>query len=213
MPFALFSCFALPLWCVFFALYFILRKRGLLRQSLLAKCGGSFLSAASAGFAFYVDGQNPLAQSAFWFFILCTLADALLEIHFITGVVVFGAAHVCLSAWLWGLGGFSWWNGLIWAAAMGAALLLFRKELPGMGWMALPCSLYVGILSASLALALPLPFLRGAGCWTAALAAASFFVSDMMVAKSQLGNLGDRRQKPIMALYWAALYLFSAAIW
>ena len=35
----------------------------------------------------------------------------------------------------------------------------------------------------------------------------------MMVAKNELCGLGGKLQKPIMLLYWAALYLISSALW
>ena len=94
MSLALYSAFALPLWAALFALYFILRRAGLMGESLIAKCAGSFLAVASAGLALCLRGENPLAQWAFWFFVLCTGADALLEIRFVPGMLLFGGAHV-----------------------------------------------------------------------------------------------------------------------
>ena len=46
MSFGLYSLLALPLWGTQFALYFILRRAGLSRESLAAKCAGSFLAVA-----------------------------------------------------------------------------------------------------------------------------------------------------------------------
>ena len=101
MGFLLYSIFALPLWCSSFALYFILRRAGLMCESLIAKCAGSFLSVASAGIGYCVIyGEPPLAHPGFWFFVLCTAADALLEISFVPGMLLFGAAHACLIVWL-----------------------------------------------------------------------------------------------------------------
>ena len=82
---------------------FFLRSAGRERESLIAKCAGSFLAVGSAGLALHLAGENPFSQVVFWFFLLCTIADALLEISFVPGMLVFGAAHVCLILWLWGL--------------------------------------------------------------------------------------------------------------
>lgn len=207
-----FSLFILPLWAAFFALYFILRGSGLQRQSLIAKCGGSFLAVGLAGLALYRQGENPFTQVVFWFFLLCTAADALLEIHFVTGMLVFGGAHICLVVWLWGIVPPTWWSLALWAAAYGAAAFLFRKELPKLGKLTVPFCLYPGLLGASLALALPLPILTGGRYGAAAIGALCFFISDMMVAKSELSNLPPKYQKPIMLLYWAALYLLSSSV-
>lgn len=216
MSFGLYSCLALPLWGAFFALYFILRRHKLFRPSLIAKCGGTFLAVGSAGLAFWLcRGENPFLRLPFWFFLLCMVADALLEIHFLSGMLLFGAAHVCWIIGAWS--SFSprpMWSLPIWALAMLAALLLFRKELPKMGVQAVFCCLYVGVLSASLAIALPLPLVwKNPGLLLFSVGMLSFFISDMMVAKSEFSKLGEKLQKPIMLLYWLALYLLSAVYW
>ena len=208
-----FSWFILPLWAAFFALYFLLRRNGLMRESLVAKCGGSFLAVGSAGLALSLRGEAWLAQPVFWFFLLCTAADALLEIHFVTGMLVFGAAHVCLVVWLWGVAQPTLWSLALWAAAYAAAAFLFREELPTLGRLTVPFCLYPGLLGASLALALPLPFLAGPAWWPAAVGALCFFISDMMVAKGELSGLPPAYQKPVMLLYWAALYLIACPLW
>ena len=56
-----------------------------MEESLIAKCAGSFLAVGSAGLALALQGDNPLARAVFWFFVLCTLADALLELAFVPG--------------------------------------------------------------------------------------------------------------------------------
>lgn len=213
MTLPVFSLFILPLWAVFFALYFLLRRAGLMKQSLLAKCGGSFLAVGSAGVALHLGGTNPFAQPVFWFFVLCTAADALLELQFVAGMLVFGTAHICLTVWLWGLAAPTGWSLAIWVLSYGAAFLLFRKELPALGKLTVPFCLYPGLLGASLALALPLPFYLGAGYAPAAIGAVCFYVSDMMVAKSELSSLSPSWQKPVMLLYWAALYLLAWPLW
>lgn len=213
MNLALYSALALPLWGAMFALYFILRRAGLKKQSLIAKCGGSFLAVGSAGLALWLGGGNPLSQPVFWFFVLCTGADALLEIRFVPGMLLFGGAHLCLVVWLWGLAPAGWGSLLLWALAYAVTAWLFRKELPTLGKLTVPFCLYPALLGASLALGLTLPFTAGGEYWPLAIGTLSFFVSDMMVAKSQLSHLGDFWQKPIMALYWGALYLIAWPLW
>ncbi len=213
MNFAVYSAFALPLWGALFALYFILRRAGLQRESLIAKCAGSFLAVASSGLALYQKGENPLAAPVFWFFVLCMAADALLEIRFVPGMLVFGGAHGCLIFWLWGLAPGGWLSLLLWVLAYGAAAWLFRRELPKLGRLLAPFCLYPALLGASLALGLALPFSAGAAYWPLALGTLCFFVSDMMVAKSELSGLPPVWQKLVMVLYWTALYLIAAPLW
>ena len=208
-----YSLVALPLWAAQFALYFFLRSAGRERESLIAKCAGSFLAVGSAGLALHLAGENPFSQVVFWFFLLCTIADALLEISFVPGMLVFGAAHVCLILWLWGLSSPTWWSLALWVAVYILTAVLFRKELPTLGKLTVPFLLYPALLGGSLALALPLPFLAGKALWPVALGCLLFYVSDMLVAKNQLSRWPDKWQKPIMALYWGALYLISTGLW
>ena len=208
-----YSLVALPLWAAQFALYFFLRSAGRERESLVAKCAGSFLAVGSAGLALHLAGENPFSQVVFWFFLLCTIADALLEISFVPGMLVFGAAHVCLILWLWGLAAPAWWSLALWVGVYVLTAVLFRKELPTLGKLTVPFLLYPALLGGSLALALPLPFLAGKALWPVALGCLLFYISDMLVAKNQLSRWPDKWQKPIMALYWGALYLISAGLW
>lgn len=208
-----YSLVALPLWAAQFALYFFLRSAGRERESLIAKCAGSFLAVGSAGLALHLAGENPFSQVVFWFFLLCTIADALLEISFVPGMLVFGAAHVCLILWLWGLSSPTWWSLALWVAVYILTAVLFRKELPTLGKLTVPFLLYPALLGGSLALALPLPFLAGKALWPVTLGCLLFYVSDMLVAKNQLSRWPDKWQKPIMALYWGALYLISTGLW
>ncbi|CCX37544.1 putative uncharacterized protein [Clostridium sp. CAG:1013] len=208
-----FSAFIIPLWIAQFALYFYLRRAGMIQESLIAKCAGSFLAVGSAAFASIAKGGVLEVPLVFWFFVLCTIADALLEINFVPGMLVFGAAHVCLILWLWGQASPTWWSLVLWAAVYLLTALLFRKELPNLGKLTVPFMLYPALLGGSVALAVPLPFLLGAHWWPVALGGVMFYVSDMLVAKNQLSHWGKKWQKPIMALYWGALYLISVGLW
>lgn len=218
MNFVLYSCFALPPGAALYTLYFILLKAGLHRESLIAKCAVTFLSVASAGFAVCLKGGNPLAEPAFWFFVLCTGADALLEIRFVPGMLLFGGAHFCLIVWMVEMvsGGGNqmvWTSVVVWLPIYTFTLILFRKELQKLGRRRLPFCLYSALLSASFALGLTVPFVAGETYLTLALGILCFYVSDMMVGKATLSSLPRWCQKPTMGLYWGGLYLISAALW
>lgn len=211
--FLIYSCIAIPVWGAQFALYFFLRRAGRMKESLAAKCAGSFLAVGSAALGMAFSHEGPGTPWVFWFFVLCTIADALLEISFVPGMLVFGAGHVCLILWLWGLATPSWWSLALWVAAYILTAILFRKELPTLGKLTAPFLLYPALLGGSLALGLPLVFLLGWEWWPVALGTLLFYISDMLVAKNQLAHWDDKWQKPIMALYWGALYLISMGVW
>ena len=208
-----YSVFAIPLWVAQFALYFYLRSARRMRESLVAKCAGSFLAVGSAGFALRLAGENPFAQVIFWFFLLCTAADALLEISFVPGMLVFGAAHVCLIFWLWGLGSPTWWSLALWVAVYILTAVLFRKELPTLGKLTAPFLLYPALLGAAWPWPRPCPLPPGpaGGPWPWA---ACYSISPTCWwQKTSSPRWPDKWQKPIMALYWAALYLISVGTW
>ena len=211
--FLIYSCIAIPVWVAQFALYFFLRRAGRMKESLAAKCAGSFLAVGSAALGMAFSQEGPGTPWVFWFFVLCTIADALLEINFVPGMLVFGAGHVCLILWLWGLATPSWWSLALWVAVYVLTALLFRRELPTLGKLTAPFLLYPALLGGSLALGLPLVFLLGWEWWPVALGTLLFYISDMLVAKNQLAHWDDKWQKPIMALYWGALYLISMGVW
>ena len=97
---------------------------------------------------------------------------------------------------------------------MAAGLCCRGLALPqGAAHLTVPFCLYPALLGASLALGLALPFTAGPSYWPLALGALCFFVSDMMVAKSELSHLADFWQKPVMLLYWLALYLIAVPLW
>lgn len=213
MNFMLYSALALPLWAAVFALYFILRRAGLMRESLIAKCAGSFLAVGSAGWALYLRGDHILIPLVFWFFVLCMIADALLELSFVPGMLLFGSAHICLVGWLRGLGGVTPLAMVVWVLVYALTAWLFRRELRTLGKLTVPFCLYAALLTASLALGLALPFTTNWDYWPLAVGVLCFFVSDMVVAKSELSGLDPAWQKPVMALYWGALYLISSVLW
>ena len=189
-----YSAFALPLWAAQFALYFFLRSAGKMKESLVAKCAGSFLAVGSAAFAFASQG-------------------GVLEISFVPGMLVFGAAHVCLILWLWERVSLMWICLILWAAVYILTAILFRKELPTLGKLTVPFLLYPALLGGSLALAVPHMLFRNLRWWPVALGTVLFYISDMLVAKNQLSHWDDKWQKPIMVLYWAALYFISVGPW
>lgn len=209
-----FSMMALPLWIIFYVLYFSLRKHKLFSESLWAKCGGTLLAVCSAGLGLIRQGRSPFGESIFWFFLLCVVADVLLELSFLPGMVVFGAGHVCFLVWLWGKASPGWWVAVLFAGALLASLILFRRQLPRLGWQVFPFMGYGAVLAAVLAFALPLPFVVGYSYAGLALGTAFFFISDMMVARQELAdNITANLQKPIMVLYWLGLFLISTALW
>ena len=61
-----YSAFAIPLWVAQFAVYFYLRRAGMIKESLIAKCAGSFLAVGSAAFASIARGRKKADGVVAW---------------------------------------------------------------------------------------------------------------------------------------------------
>lgn len=207
--------FLLPLWDALFYLYFEAKRQKLRRAELVTKCAGTFLSVLSCGLGLALSEVFPLAQPFFWFFFLCMAADLLLELHFLTGMLVFAGAHACA---IWTMAGEKLislrWSLPLWLLLIALGCVLFRRELSKMKGKAVPFVLYYAVLASAAACALPAVLVCGNAqylFWTVGMAC--FFCSDLMVAKSALSYLDPKWEKLVMLLYWAALLLISLWVW
>ena len=210
-----YSVFAIPLWVAQFALYFYLRSaRRNAREPPSPSAPAASWPWAAPGSPCASPGRTPSPRVIFWFFLLCTAADALLEISFVPGMLVFGAAHVCLIFWLWGLSSPTWWSLALWVGRVHSHRrpLPQRAAHPGQAHRAL-FAVPVPCWGAAWPWPRPclLPPVPAGGPWPWA---ACYSISPTCWwRKNQLSRWPDKWQKPIMALYWAALYLISIGTW
>lgn len=213
MNLLVFSCCILPLAGAIGCIFFILRKHGLQKQSMIAKCAASFLYVCSAGFALYLKGENPLLHLVFWFALLCMVADGLLEVHFITGMLTFGAGHICLIIWMVSQSALSWSTMSFWVTFMVLTAIFFRKPMKKLKLGMLPFAVYAGILVADFAIAIPMAFSVGSAMVPLAAGTFLFYISDLFVAKSHFSRISLKESVFLMILYWAALYLITSTLW
>ena len=226
MSFWKYSFLVLPAWAAFFALYFRMKKRELKLETILAKCAGTFLAFAGAVVWCWLTQRWDVGGLLALFFGLCMIADGLLEVWFVPGMLCFAAAHGVL-AWrymallpptrlplqnhpmlLWVLLG-------VWALCVAVAVAVFRKDLKKTGKLLPVFVLYpvvLGLLVGQVFLCAV--FYGGRSGWLAAAGMVCFYVSDLMVAKRFFHPEGYLwMEKPIMLLYWGALYLLEASLW
>lgn len=183
------------------------------RLSLVPKCTGSFLFVWMVVLAYTQHGQNPLESLLFWFLVICTIADGVIGVRFVLGMLIFGAAHVCLIIWSLQQAALSWVSVAVWVAVMAVMYAFFRKRLlQKMGKRSVAFVGYAGILTADFAVALSLCITAGSAYVLMPVGTLLFLVSDGFIAM----ELVDRRpwQKyAVMILYWASLYLISLVPW
>jgi len=220
------SFLALPAWAAFFVLYFRLKRRRLKMEAILAKCAGTFLAFAGTVVWCWTFQRWDVGGLLALFFGLCMIADGLLEVRFIPGMICFAAAHGVLT-----------WRYLallpptslplshrpslagvllgVWVLCVAAAVLLFRRELKTTGKLLPVFVLYPVILGLLVGQVFTCAvFFGDRGSWLATVGMTCFFVSDLMVAKRFFHPEGYFwMEKPIMLLYWGALYLLEASLW
>lgn len=80
-----------------------------------------------------MSGKSPWESLLFWGLAACCAADCVLEIHFVSGMAAFGAAHVLFIVWILQQGEPVWYSVLVWAALYGITAFLYRKIIPTLG--------------------------------------------------------------------------------
>lgn len=203
--------FLLPVAAVFGIGYFKLKSGG--KKSVPLKCLCSLLYLLTAAAALGSRGIFPPAHPVFWFLLCCVLADGLLELRFVPGMLLFGLGHCILILWMLSLSAPSWMSLVVWLMCLLAAWLLFRRHLLPMGKQAVPFVLYAGFLAAGAALGITLSFSLGRQFIPLSVGTAIFYVSDLLVAKAFFGKIQFWESILLMSLYWAALFLISMMTW
>lgn len=211
MGFPLLPFGILPVAALLGSWYFHLTGKG--KKSLAVKCLCSLLFLLTACVALSRQGQFPPGHPVFWFLLCCVVADGLLEIRFVPGMLLFGLGHCILILWMLHLAPFTWGSVLLWGLCMFIAWVPFRKNLLPMGKGMAPFVLYAGFLSAIAAIGVPLSVTLGAALLPVSIGSTCFFISDLMVAKGFFRSNTRRQEIVLMILYWGALFLIPLVLW
>lgn len=140
--------------------------------------------------------------------LVCMAADVILELHFVSGMLVFLCGHLLLIAALLLLAQPQWTSLPLWALFYSGTVLFFRKYIPQLGKLLLPFMVYPVILLGMLSLALPLPFvLHSAGSWLLAAGALLFSCSDLLLAH----NIITKKHNHLV-MYWYETAIFFLAL-
>lgn len=205
-----FSAGAIPLMVLFLLLYKFCLQANMGRLSLLAKCGGSFISVFAAGFFAWAQDFSPFSSLLFWGLVLCVIADALLDIYFIAGVAAFGLAHILFILRLFTLAQPGIPNLILWILLCALSIFLFRKEVRSTRNPIL--LVYPLVLTAMASLSITLPFTLGMLALPTAIGGILFTFSDFLVGKSFFDKKPNHGGAIIMTTYYAALYLFAVNV-
>ena len=211
----LWLCMAVPVMIVGEIFHFKCKLLKLGKWNIPAKCTATWMAVWTAVTGYAGSGRPAFFLLVIGALVLFLAADALLEIHFYSGMAAFGAGHVLLLIWLFGETGFHWGMIPVWAVLMVFVVGLFRgelregKERPAMYLMLL----YPAVLMAMVTAAVWLPAVGGASYLTAAAGAVLFAASDMMVGKQFFRPLPKAVNVLALTMYYAGILCLALVCW
>lgn len=213
IPFSTWSIGILPLIAICYLLLFWMRAKGFDGPSVWPKCAGSLLCVCTAGAGILLSGGHPAQSPIFWGLTLCMAGDYLIERKLILGGAAFGTAHILMLIWGFGKGPSALPTALIWIAAILTMAFIFHKEIPSMGKLTLPFTLYVLVLTGNLAVSAGIVLSGKTQYLPMAVGLLSFIISDSILGKNKFLGSSVFRQRLLMVFYYLALYGIAMAQW
>ncbi|MBR6569595.1 MAG: lysoplasmalogenase [Clostridia bacterium] len=178
---------------------------------LVCKVLPTLMCAAFAGVAFHISG-DPYALLIFIGLCICSAADVLLGIHFVTGGALFLTGHIFYSLAFFIQQRPGWISIPVFVIALCLLWLFLSRFRPLIKHNLLyrGVQLYAAMLAFVLCLTLPMPF-RALYQRTvlAALGALLFVLSDMGVCHSALCKVSTRRDACYLGIYYLAQLLLG----
>ena len=168
----------LLLMIVFGTLYGALRDR-YPKGSLVFKASATCMTVWNCGSGLAAGKQGFSDWMIFVGLLFCVLADVLLELEFLWGVVTFGIAHFCFIAGIYRIEGIQSGSILGILGIYGVFLMIFHKGLPKLGKLKIPVLLYAAVLSSMVSMAVSAAVIvPGRSRYFLAAGACAFLISD-----------------------------------
>ena len=189
----------LLLMIVFGTLYGALRDR-CPKGSLGFKASATCMAVWNCGSGLAAGKQGFSDWMIFVGLLFCVLADVLLELEFLWGVVTFGIAHFCFLGIL---------------GIYGVFLMIFHKGLPKLGKLKIPVLLYAAVLSSMVSMAVSAAVIvPGRSRYFLAAGACAFLISDSLIAVRTI----EKKQSLLMGavlltLYYGAVYMMGMSVY
>jgi uncharacterized membrane protein YhhN len=144
---------------------------------------------------------------------LCMVADVIIGIHFVAGMLVFLCAHLCFIAYFITLAPLSGYSAVVFLIAFTAVLIGFWRFVPQQGIKSIPFMIYAAVLLVMFSIAALLPYsIGGIGAVLLAAGASLFTVSDLILAWNTLGSYHKIRDRLVLYLYYPAVYLLAVSV-
>lgn len=204
----------LLLMIVFGTLYGALRDR-YPKGSLVFKASATCMAVANCGSGLVAGNRGFSDWMIFAGLLFCVLADVLLELEFLWGVVAFGIAHLCFIAGIYRIEGIRIGSILGMIGIYAVLFCIFRRGLPKLGKLKIPILIYAAVLSFMVSMAVSAAFIvPGRSRFFLAAGACAFLVSDSLIAVRTI----EKKQSLLMGavllvLYYGAVYMFGMSVY
>ena len=141
---------------------------------------------------------------------LCMVADVVIGIHFVGGMLTFLVAHLFFIAYYLTLAPFNGISLVIFIVLYAGVVKLFWRYIPSLGSRFVPFAVYSAVLALMFSIAFMLPWsLKNAGAVCIAIGAGLFVLSDSLLADNTFGAVTVMKDHLVMYLYYPAVYLLA----
>ena len=204
----------LLLMIVFGTLYGALRNR-YPKGSLVFKASATCMAVWNCGSGLAAGGRESSDWFIFAGLLFCVLADVLLELEFLWGVVAFGIAHLCFIVGFYQIEGIRIGCILGMIGIYAVLFMIFRKGLPKLGKLKVPILIYAAVLSFMVSMAISAAVIvPGKSRILRAAGAGAFLISDSLIGKRTI----EKKQSlmlgaVLLILYYGAVYMLGLSVY
>lgn len=143
---------------------------------------------------------------------ICMVADVVIGVYFVAGMMTFFIAHLCLIAYYLTFAPFQPISLLIFAVLYLSQSIIYGKYISKLGKKLPAYAAYPAALSLMFSVAVMLYFqLPGLGSACIAVGAGLFLISDSILANTQFCSNSFVKDRLVMYLYYPAVYLLAVS--
>lgn len=181
-------------------------------KALTAKASCTFIPVLLCLYALIHTNAPATKWFLFAGVFICMIADVILGIQFVAGMLTFLIAHLCFIAYFFTLAPFNGISLIIFIVLYACVARLFWRYVPTLGSRLIPFAVYPAVLTLMISIAVMLPFaLNSAGAICIAVGAGLFGISDSVLADTTLGTVTQVKDRMVMYLYYPAVYLLAVS--
>ena len=179
-------------------------------KALTVKASCTFIPVLLCFYALILKNSSSEKWLLFAGVFLCMVADVVIGIHFVGGMLTFLVAHLFFIAYYLTLAPFNGISLVIFIVLCAGVVKLFWRYIPSFGSRLVPFAVYSAVLALMFSIAFMLPWsLKNTGAVCIAVGAGLFVLSDSLLAGNTFGAVTVMKDHLVMYLYYPAVYLLA----